>query len=338
MHDFLTNLRWGDWAFSQFMGLNWYWYLVLLALTLIIYRVYIQKVLLNKFIKTSLVGYAKFKLILKTSLLIFSLIFLGLAALAPQLAQPGKLVQQQGRDILIALDVSRSMLVRDLTPNRLALAKTKIKKLVNLLAADRVGLILFSNTAFAQCPLTKDRAALNMFLDDVDVETISAGGTALDSAISTALQMSANSATADQATKLLVVFTDGEDFSVDLHAVEQQALAQHLDIFTVGVASLDGGPIPTYDLQGQQIGHQLDQSGKVVISKLNESVLADLAQACHGLYTRVSEQNDSDLQKIKLAIEKYERQSFGTKQEQRVELYPYLAGASLFCLLLEWLI
>ncbi len=337
MKNFLINLRLGDWAFSKFMGLNWYWYLVILAFILIIVRVYYQKVLLNKFIKTSLIGYSKIKFYLKASLLIFSLIFLGLAALAPQLAEPGKLVQQQGRDILIALDVSRSMLVRDLAPNRLELAKTKIKKLVNLLAADRVGLILFSGTAFAQCPLTKDRAALQMFLDDVDVETISAGGTALDSAISTALQMSEHSATEALQTKLLVIFTDGEDFSADLRTVEQQALAQHLDIFTVGVASVDGGPIPTYDLQGQQIGHQLDQSGKVVISKLNEQVLAELAQACHGLYTRVSDYNDSDLQKIKLAIAQYERQSFGVKQEQRVELYPYLAGASLFCLLLEWL-
>lgn len=338
MTNLLINLRWGDWAFSQYMGLNWYWYLIFLGFILIIYRVYIQKKILNKFLKANLVGYSKIKFYLKIILLVFSLIFLGLAALAPQLAQPGKLVQQQGRDILVALDVSRSMLVRDLAPNRLELAKAKIKKLVNLLAADRVGLILFSSTAFAQCPLTKDRAALQMFLDDVDVETISAGGTALDSAIITALQMSEHSATETPKTKLLVIFTDGEDFSVDLKAVSQQALVQKLDIFTIGVASLDGGPIPTYDLQGQQIGHQLDQSGKVVISKLNEQVLAELAQACHGLYTRVSEQNDSDLQKIKLAIEKYERQSFGVKQEQRVELYPYLAGASLVCLLLEWLI
>ncbi len=338
MKTFLTNLRWGDWAFSKYFGLNWYWYLVILGLFLIFYRVYSQKKLLNKFIKTSLTGYSKIKLYFKTVLLILSLIFLGLAALAPQLAEPGKLVQQRGRDVLIALDVSRSMLVQDLSLNRLELAKIKIKKLVQLLAADRVGLILFSGTAFVQCPLTKDRAALQMFLDDVDVETISAGGTALGSAITTALQMSEHSATEIAQTKLLVIFTDGEDFSADLHTVEQQALAQHLDIFTVGVASLDGGPIPTYDLQGQQVGHQLDQSGKVVISKLNEQVLADLAQACHGLYTRVSEQNDSDLQKIKLAIEKYERQSFGVKQEQRKELYPYLAGASLVCLLLEWLI
>ena len=326
-------MKWGSWAQS------WLWGLVGLALLLLAYRWYQQIQLLQKFNRAQLQGYSSGKNLVKIGLWCLALLALGLAALAPQLVGPGLMAEQRSRDVIIALDVSRSMLVSDLTPNRLTLAKQKIKHLIKLLNAERVGLILFSRTAFVQCPLTRDRAALELFLADVDAESLSAGGTNLAAAVQQALTMVTVPAAQQPARTIsLVLFTDGEDFSQDLAQVKQAALAQHLAVFTVGVASPAGGPVPVLDLQGRQTGHQLDRQGQVVISRLNEQVLTFLAQGGLGLYTRVHPADDQDLQQIKAVIERYERQTFGEQQEQRIELYPYVAALSLGCLLLEWLL
>src|SRR3990167_1025387 len=164
-------MKWGSWAQS------WLWGLVGLALLLLAYRWYQQIQLLQKFNRAQLQGYSSGKNLVKIGLWCLALLALGLAALAPQRVGPGLMAEQRSRDVIIALDVSRSMLVSDLTPNRLTLAKQKIKHLIKLLNAERVGLILFSRTAFVQCPLTRDRAALELFLADVDAESLSAGGT-----------------------------------------------------------------------------------------------------------------------------------------------------------------
>lgn len=328
-------MKWGSWAQV------WLWWLVIGALLVLGWRVYQQANLLKLFRRAQLQNFSTIKNWLKLSLWVVALLGLGIAALAPQLVGPGQIVAQRGRSVIIALDVSRSMLVSDLTPNRLTLAKQKIKRLIALLDAERVGLILFSKTAFVQCPLTRDRAALYMFLDDVDAASLSAGGTALAAAVQQALAMlpdQSASASRPNSTTSLVIFTDGEDFSPDLAAAKQAAQAQHLALFTVGVASVAGGPVPVLDQQGRQTGHQLDQQGQVVISRLNEQVLRFLAQGGTGLYTRVSAADDQDLRQIKAEIEKSERQTFGEKQEGRIELYPYLAVLSLVCLLLEWLL
>ncbi|HLB40628.1 MAG TPA: VWA domain-containing protein, partial [Candidatus Babeliales bacterium] len=237
-------MKWGSWAQS------WLWGLVGLALLLLAYRWYQQIQLLQKFNRAQLQGYSSGKNLVKIGLWCLALLALGLAALAPQRVGPGLMAEQRSRDVIIALDVSRSMLVSDLTPNRLTLAKQKIKHLIKLLNAERVGLILFSRTAFVQCPLTRDRAALELFLADVDAESLSAGGTNLAAAVQQALTMVTVPAAQQPARTIsLVLFTDGEDFSQDLAQVKQAALAQHLAVFTVGVASPAGGPVPVLDQQ-----------------------------------------------------------------------------------------
>ena len=128
------------------------------------------------------------KMILKIILLSIASLFLFVALLRPMWNKKEETVEQEGRDLFIALDISRSMLATDCSPNRLTCAKNKIKKLLSMLSCERVGLILFSGSSIIQCPLTTDYGAFMMFLDAIDAETVSAGTTALDQAIAKAME------------------------------------------------------------------------------------------------------------------------------------------------------
>ena len=243
---------------------------------------------------------------------------------------------QEGRDLFIALDVSRSMLARDYEPDRLNFAKKKIKRLLHTLDCERVGLLLFSGTAFVQCPLTSDHAAFTMFLDSVDVETISSGTTALDLAIKKVLE--AFGQNPDRKNKLLVLYTDGEDFSSNLAGVKRQAHQEGLHIFTMGVGTPEGAPIPLLDEKGKPKGHQLDQKGAVVISRLNEGILHTLAADSGGAYIRLT-QDDTDIKALMRQVQQFEKEQledkkFATLEEQ----YPYFLLISLISFALEWLL
>lgn len=265
-----------------------------------------------------------------------SLFFLLLALLRPQWHQQAKTVIQEGRDVIIALDISRSMLATDCAPNRLANAKKKIKKLLTMLPCERVGLILFSGSACVQCPLTTDYTAFMMFLDHVDVETISSGSTALDAAIEQALQAFGGSPA--RMSKLLVIFTDGEDFSSNLSQYKKEAQQQGLRIFTMGIGTQEGAPIPLYDEEGTQIGHQKDAKGKVVISQLNEGILHTLATDVGGMYIPYTK-DGTDLTKLVERINRFEKERFEhTQIAQLDDKYHYFIVVSLCCLLLEWIL
>ncbi len=186
----------------------------------------------------------------KMVLLLAGLIILFLAFLQPQWGKKEERVVQEGRDVLVLLDISRSMLAQDFKPNRLEFAKLKIKHMLSQLDADRVGLVLFSGTAFLQCPLTQDYGAFSMFLDQVDVETISSGTTAIDTALSTAVEV--YSLAPERKSRLVILFTDGEDFSLDLAGIEKKAEELKLTVFALGVGTLEGAPIPIIDQQGNQ--------------------------------------------------------------------------------------
>lgn len=276
------------------------------------------------------------KSIVKILLMTVGILFLVLALLRPQWNKKEELVQQEGRNLFIALDVSRSMLAADCSPNRLQYAKTKIKRLLQLLKCERVGLILFSGSAFVQCPLTADYDALYMFLDQVDVETISSGTTALDAALAKALETFETMM--DQKNKLLMIFTDGEDFSSNLIEFKREARHAGLHIFTFGLGTTQGAPIPLFNEHGEKIGHQLDAAGNVVISRLNEGILNSLAQEVGGVYVQMKN-DDSDLQQLIEQISRFEKERFEDKKVSQLEdQYPYFLLVALFCFAIEWLL
>ncbi len=272
----------------------------------------------------------------KAGLLAAALIFLALALARPQWKDKQEIVEQHGRDVLIALDISRSMLAADVPPSRLEYAKNKIKKLVQALTAERVGLIVFSGAPFVQCPLTADTSAFLTFLETTDAETISGGTTALDQAVQKALDVFSRMATKKH--KLLVIFTDGEDFSLQLEGIKQKAQAMGLHIFTVGIGTPEGAPIPLLDEQGVSQGHQKDEQGRIVISRLNEGLLQKLSQESGAFYVRGTS-DDKDIAALLKRIQSFEKEKFEDKRiAAKQEKYYYFAACALACMLLEWLL
>lgn len=325
------------WASFEYV---WLGPVVLLAIGILFYRYYVTlnvvELLTRSRTSILLHNFSLVRTRLKILLMGVGLFFLYTALLRPQWYQQNKMVAQEGRDLFIALDISRSMLVADCEPNRLACAKKKIQGLIHLLPGTRVGLILFSGSAFVQCPLTSDYGAFNLFLNSVDVETISSGTTALDIAIQKVIDTFESMPT--KKNKLLVLFTDGEDFSHNLTAVKNRARSMGLSIFTVGMGTVTGGPIPLYDVQGKIIGHQKDTQDKVVISHLNESVLHTIAEDVGGTYIPLTE-NENDIQSIAQFITAFEKEKYEDKEiSQMQEQYPYFLFGSFICFILEWLL
>ncbi len=273
-----------------------------------------------------------------TKLFFFALgcIALFLALLRPQWGKKEQIIKQQGRDILIALDISKSMLAQDCDPNRLEFAKKKIRALLHELESERVGLLLFSGAAFVQCPLTSDYGAFHMFLDHVDVETISSGSTALDSAVQESIRLFSHTPKGNN--KLLLVCTDGEDFSSNLSAVKKQAEEQGVRIFTMGFGTNEGAPIPLYDAQGNPAGHQKDRQGKVVISQRNDDTLQSLAQGLGGVYVPAVVSAD-DIKHITSRVKQIEKGHFEDKKmHQLYDRYPWFVFVALCSFLIEWIL
>lgn len=315
--------------------------LVVIVIGMVMYRAYCVNKIARYLAGTAhrnrvLFGFSSTKNYIKAVLFMLGSLFLFLAFLEPQWHKKEQTVEQKGRDLFIALDVSRSMLVQDCLPDRLSCAKKKIKTLLNHLSCERVGLILFSGSTFVQCPLTTDYGAVYMFLDQIDVETISSGTTAIDEAIKQAL--TAFNMTPDRKNRLLVVFTDGEDFSSNLAGVKQEAAQAGMHIFTVGVGTTQGAPVPLYDVHGKQIGHQLNKSGGVVISQLNEPMLRSLALDSGGTYIKMTH-DDTDVKSIVASVARFEKERFNDKKVAMFEQqYPYFVAVSFICFVLEWLI
>jgi Ca-activated chloride channel family protein len=273
---------------------------------------------------------------IKALLWVVTIFFLCLVLLRPQWDKKEEEVAQEGRDLLIALDISRSMLGQDLHPNRLDFAKEKIKKLLHNLSCERVGLIIFSGATVVQCPLTTDYAAFFMFLDQLDADTISSGSTAIDQAISKSISIFERMPS--KKTKLLFAFTDGEDFSRNLADVKTKAAQQGISIFTIGVGTVHGAPVPIVKSDGVIDGFEKDSQGHVVMSRLNEGILQNIAQQCGGKYIRVT-QSDDDIKMLIHAVQSFEKDKFQDKKVNGLqEQYPYFVAVAWLALLLEWLL
>ncbi len=213
-----------------------------------------------------------------------------LALSGPQYGFQWQEVENQGIDIIIALDCSRSMLATDIKPTRLDRAKRKIFDLLNMLQGDRVGLVAFSGTAFLQCPLTVDYPAFYLFLDVLTPDYLPVGGTDLASAVQTAITAFDLQSRADKA---VILITDGEHTGKNdpMEAVSA-ALKSGVKLFTIGVGSGDGVPVPE-----DNGGFKKDATGQIVLSKLDESLLSRMALTTGGSYVR-SVAGDIDLETI----------------------------------------
>jgi len=208
---------------------------------------------------------------------------LALVALArPQFGTRVETVRSIGQDIVIAVDLSQSMLAEDVAPNRLERARLAIFRLINQLDGDRIGLVAFAGDAFVQSPLTVDYGAAALFLGAMEPDMMPVQGTDLGAA----LRVSLDALEEAREARVLLVVTDGEDHEEDFSAALERAAANGVRIHTVGIGSSDGVPIPQFDERGATRGFLRDEEGNVVTTRLDEATLQGVADATGGRYVR----------------------------------------------------
>ncbi len=217
----------------------------------------------------------------KAMLVLAGLVLVAIALARLQFGTHLELLKRQGIDIVVALDVSNSMLVRDMKPNRLAKAKQEIRGVIDRLKGDRIGLVVFAGEAFIQCPLTLDYSTAGFLLEAVDNSSVSVQGTSLTAAISMASRAFAKQ---EKKHKVLLLLTDGEDHEGGAEEMADQARQQGIKIYTVGIGDPAGEPIPILDRDGKQVGFKKDQNGEVIVSRLDETTLQKVSLATGGKY------------------------------------------------------
>lgn len=253
---------------------------------------------------------SKGKPVLKFVLIAVALLFIVLGIMNPQLGSKMEDVKREGADIMIALDVSRSMKAEDLSPNRLAKAKQSIEKLIDKLQGDRVGIIIFAGQAYVQLPITTDYSAAQLFLRSIDTDMVTAQGTEIAQAITLATRSFGEKETGRN--RALIIITDGETHDENAIQAAKEAEDKDIVIHTIGMGSVTGAPIPLY--RGSvQAGYHKDENGNTVITKLNEEMLMELAEAGDGIYVRASNA-EAGLNIVLEEIEKLEKQQFESKR------------------------
>ena len=207
-----------------------------------------------------------------------------LALVGPQWGFQWEQVTRRGVDIVIALDVSKSMLAEDVKPSRLERAKLAIQELMPLLKGDRIGLVAFAGSSFVQCPLTVDYGAFGLILDEVSPDTIPRGGTVLTEAIRTGINVFAGSSSE---SRVMVLITDGEDHEGDPVGAAKEAAKAGVKVFCIGIGTAEGELIPVTDAEGHQTFLK-DREGRTVKSRLNESTLQKVALATGASYVHAT--------------------------------------------------
>jgi Ca-activated chloride channel homolog len=274
------------------------------------------------------------KLILKFVVLMIAFGFLIIAMANPQIGSKMEKVHRKGSDLVIALDVSNSMLSQDIRPDRLTRAVQGITKLIDRLEGDRIGIVVFAGKAYVQLPITTDYAAAKMFLSTISTQMVPSQGTA----ISEAIDLAVKSFNEEERSKAIIIITDGEDHEGNVLESAKAAAEKGIKIFTIGMGSPEGSPIPLFDQFGRQTGYKTDRNGQTIISKLDETVLQQVASAGDGIYVRASTGQDG-LGKILDEINSLEKQEIETKMFSDYESrFQYFLAISLIFLALELII
>jgi len=234
-------------------------------------------------------------------------------------------IERKGIDVVISLDVSRSMLATDMAPSRLERAKQLINKLMDAMPDDRIALVLFAGKAYLQMPLTTDHNAAQMFVNSAAPDAIPQQGTV----ISDALRMSANAFNPEERRfKAVVLISDGEDHDPAALETAKELSAQGMMINTVGIGSPDGSYIPD-PATGQ---NKIDETGSQVISKLNEDELKQLAQNTNGIYVRLQD-SDEAVKQLKSQLSQIESKAFGDVALMNFNVYYGWFALAMFVLL-----
>ncbi|WP_232516286.1 VWA domain-containing protein [Chitinophaga caeni] len=276
-------------------------------------------------------GYSRRLFTLKF-LLVFLAFFFGAVGLANiQKGTRQEKITRKGVDVVIALDVSKSMLATDIAPDRLTRSKQLITKLLEKLSNDRVGLVVFAGNAYLQMPLTVDYSAARMYLSSVTPDMIPTQGTA----IAEAIQVSNNAFNKkERKHKALIIISDGEDHDEGAMSQVDAAKESGVMISTVGVGSPTGSPLP--DANG---GYKKDNQGNTVISKLNEEELTKIANAGNGIYVHLDNNTDDVVNALANRIDEMEQKTFGDRVFTDYNSYfQYFLGICLLLIVIEYFV
>jgi Ca-activated chloride channel homolog len=290
--------------------------------------------LVRRFGDEQLVGelmpsWSKGKLWLRTVLFSLAFFFFVIGLSRPQIGAKLKEHNTRGAEIVIALDVSNSMLAQDYSPSRLERAKLAISRITDKLQDDRIGLIVFAGTSFVQLPITSDYVSAKMFLNSISTGSVPVQGTAIGDAIGTAVKsFSAQS----ENSRAIIVITDGENHEDDPVAAAKIASEAGIKVYTIGVGSADGQPIP---VEG---GLLKDKDGNIVVTHLDEDVLKQVAEAGGGIYVHAGN-DEFGLTPIVNDIRKMEDEEYNSVVfEEYDEQFMYFLGIALVFFILEMLV
>ncbi|MEM7101997.1 MAG: VWA domain-containing protein [Bacteroidota bacterium] len=276
---------------------------------------------------------SKYKHAVKFSVLMAALIFLSIAYANPQWGTKKEKVKRKSADIFIALDISQSMYAQDISPNRMERAKQFTQKLVTGLKGERIGLIIFAGNAYLQMPLTTDYAAASLFIKSADPTLAPTQGTAIAEAIDLAMESFDES---NKFHKALIIISDGENHEADAIKTAADANDNGLLTFTIGVGTNQGGPIPV-TVNGRS-DYKTDRAGQIIHTRLNESMMREIADAGKGKYYNISN-GDRVIESMRERIDKLEKQEFEQRTFSEYESYfQYFLAFGILLLIVEFLL
>ena len=264
----------------------------------------------------------------KFILLMIAMTLITFALAQPQFGAKLREVKREGVEIMFVVDVSNSMMATDLTPNRLARTKNAISRMVEHLGKDRVGMVVFAGEAYVQLPITSDYVSAKKFIDALSNKLVPVPGTSVAQGIDLAARSFSDQS---HRSRVMILITDGESHDDDPIAAAQIAADQGIIMYTVGIGTPEGSPITLED------GYVYDEEGKLVVSKLDEQTLQQIAVLSGGMYVRATNQSIG-LDEILRRIGEMEKQEFSSLVfEEFNDQFYYLAVLALLLLLSEFL-
>ncbi len=311
--------------------------LLIVPLLVTLYYVYLKiyKKSLNRFVKSDfwpllMPQKSNYLKAVKFILLVLSIVFIIIAVARPQFGSKLQEVKREGIEMVIAIDISKSMLAQDIKPNRLLRARQAITTLINRMKDDKIGIIVFAGDAYTQLPITSDYESAKLFLSNINPNIVSKQGTAISSAI----ELGMRSFTQDEeASKVIVVISDGETHEGNAYDAAKKANEKGIKVYTIGMGSPKGAPIPS-----RRGGYLKDRQDEVVISRMDAKMLSEIAQAGDGEFYSASTSNVG-LNKLYKELNSLNKSKVESKVYSEFnDQYQYFIAMALLLLMIDFLI
>lgn len=337
-----------EFRFANPSAFQWLWFLpIIIVATLFLLRWHQQKIRtamgdrLGKFLSASL---SQPRRQLKLILEILAVVLFIVAYARPQAGQVEQQVKSEGIELVLVVDVSTSMLAEDVRPSRLELVKRELHRFLDRVGGDKIGLVAFAGSAATLSPMTTDKSALKMYIDALSTQAVSTQGTNFQRALDEAYGALARGhgpedrSPQERVTQAIVILSDGEDHEEAGVEAARKLIDEGVHIFTLGVGTEQGGPIPVRDERGNLRGHRRDRQGNVIMTRTQGTILKTLAREGRGSFYHLTFGGNA-MEQLAMDLEKLERAEFDSSTivdyDERYQLYLFLA---IFLALIELLL